>query len=173
MGAIFSLLNSPLIHGNVLITDACDLPLGLEDGRVTKQALSASSMYNYYYGPWSGRLQARNQGSTRGGWVAKYNNQKQWLQVDLGTISRVKRIATQGRYDASQWVTSYTVSYSLDGIKFYPYKEHGKTRVRSLTKSLSTQTPYSALAKRAFSTQTELPSFTSEGDTSFMIFTME
>ena len=86
-------------------------------------------MYNHYYGPWCARLQARNHGSTRGGWIAKYNNRKQWLQIDLGTAARVKRIATQGRYDANQWVKSYTVSFSHNGVKFYPYKQGGATRV--------------------------------------------
>lgn len=110
-------------------TDPCDVPLGLQDGRVTSSMLTASSMYNHYYGPWSARLQARNHGSTRGGWIAKYNNNKQWLQIDLGAKSRVKRICTQGRYDANQFVKSYTVSYSQKGDKFVPYTEGRKIRV--------------------------------------------
>ena len=87
-------------------------------------------MYNHYYGPWSARLQAQNRGSTRGGWVARYRNTRQWLQVDLGTVSLVKRIATQARYDANQWVTSYTVSYSNNGVRFFPYKQSRRTKVR-------------------------------------------
>ena len=106
-------------------TDPCDVPLGMEDGRVTKGMLTASSMYNHYYGPWSARLQARNHGSVRGGWIAKYRNSHQWLQIDLGIATRVKRIATQGRYDANQWVKSYTVSYSNNGVRFFPVK-HGR-----------------------------------------------
>ena len=105
--------------------DRCDVPLGVRDGRVTRAMFTASSMYNHYYGPWSARLQAQNHGITRGGWVAKYRNTRQWLQIDLGTTSRVKRIATQGRYDANQWVKSYTVSYSNNGVRFYPYR-HGR-----------------------------------------------
>ena len=62
----------------------------------------------------------------------RYNNARQWLNIDLGTMSRVKRISTQGRYDADQWVTSYAVSYSVDNIKFYPYKEKGRIKVRSI-----------------------------------------
>lgn len=90
---------------------------------------TASSMYNRYYGPWSARLQARNRGATRGGWLARVNNNRQWLQIDLGARSVVKRISTQARYDANQWVTSYTVSYSNNGVRFYPYKENRRTRV--------------------------------------------
>ena len=91
--------------------------------------LTASSMYNHYYGPWNARLQARNRGQTRGGWIAKYRNRKQWLQVDLGVVTRVKRIATQGRYDANQWVKSYTLSYSNNGIRFIPYRRGRRVQV--------------------------------------------
>lgn len=55
----------------IYLLDPCDVPLGMEDGRVTKQAVTASSMYNYYYGPWNARLQSRNHGYVRGGWIAK------------------------------------------------------------------------------------------------------
>ena len=104
--------------------------MGLQDGRITRGMLTASSMINHYYGPWSSRLQARNHGQYRGGWVAKYRNTKQWLQVNLGTVAIVKRIATQARYDANQWVKSYTLSFSNNGVKFYPYKQGRTIRVR-------------------------------------------
>ncbi|XP_068726462.1 lactadherin-like [Montipora capricornis] len=110
-------------------TDLCDVPLGMQDGRITPSMLTASSMINHYYGPWSARLRARTHGSKRGGWVAKYRNANQWLQIDLGVKSRVKRICTQGRYDANQYVTAYTVSFSEKADKFVPYKEGRKTRL--------------------------------------------
>ncbi|XP_020631519.1 coagulation factor V-like [Orbicella faveolata] len=109
--------------------DKCDVPLGIQDGRITQSMMSASSFYNRYYGPWSARLQARNHGATRGGWLARVNNNHQFLQIDLGAKSVVKRISTQGRYDANQWVTSYTLSYSQNGVRFYPYRENRRTRV--------------------------------------------
>ena len=39
-------------------------------------------------------------------------------QVDLGTLRRVTRIATQGRQDAPQWVTSYKLAYSTTGATY-------------------------------------------------------
>jgi len=108
----------------------------MQDGRVTKGMLTASSMYNHLYGPWSARLQARNHGSTRGGWIAKYRNAHQFLQIDLGIATRVKRIATQGRYDANQWVKSYTVSYSNNGVRFFPVK-HGRRVKVTLQKTFT------------------------------------
>lgn len=113
----------------LLVVDKCDVPLGIQDGRITQSMMSASSFYNRYYGPWSARLQARNHGATRGGWLARVNNNRQWLQIDLGAKSVVKRISSQGRYDANQWVTSYTLSYSQNGVRFYPYRENRRTRV--------------------------------------------
>ena len=44
--------------------------------------------------------------------------------MDLGKKLEVTAIQTQGRYDANQWVMSYTVSYSNDGKTFYPYQNH-------------------------------------------------
>ena len=60
---------------------------------------------------------------------ARYNNARQYLNIDLGTISRLKRIATQGRYDADQWVTSYAVSYSMNNVRFIAYKEGRRIKV--------------------------------------------
>ena len=105
------------------------MPLGMEDGRITKSRLRASSMYNTYYGPYNARLQARNYGSTRGGWIAKIRNTQQWIQVDLEKVATLKGVATQGRYDANQFVRSYLVTYSRNGRRFVPYREGRRTRV--------------------------------------------
>ena len=98
-------------------------PLGMQDGRITDSRLTASSMYNRYYGPWSGRLQGRKEHGRKGAWIARSNNRRQWIQVDLETMARVKGIAIQGRYDANQFVKSFALSFSRDGSKFYSYKE--------------------------------------------------
>ena len=114
------------------------MPLGMEDERITKLHLRASSMYSITYGPWRARLQSRNTGGS-GGWVSKYNNRNQWIQADLETLARVKRIATQGRYEAAQWVSLYKISYSINGIKFYPYTENRKVKVGKLRRCIWTR----------------------------------
>jgi hypothetical protein len=38
-----------------------------------------------------------------------------YLQIDLGSAQVVTSVSTQGRADAGQWVTSYSVSFYLDG----------------------------------------------------------
>ena len=42
--------------------------------------------------------------------------------VDLGKVTKVTRLATQGRSDAGWWSKSYSLEYSEDGGVFKPYK---------------------------------------------------
>lgn len=67
------------------------------------------------------------------GWHARNGacNQSQWAQVDLGTTQVITAVRTQGRGDNgyNQWVTSYKVAYSLDGVTFTTYKENGSDYV--------------------------------------------
>jgi len=111
--------------------DRCDMPLGLEDKRVHNKMMRASSYYNYYCGPWNGRLNGRRYGRYGGAWCAKRRDRRQWLQIDFGALAKVYRIASQGRQNSAQWVTSYSLSYSKNGYKFVTYKERGRTKVSS------------------------------------------
>lgn len=52
-------------------------------------------------------------------------DQRQWLQLDAGSLIILAGIQTKGRYDANEWVTSYTVSVAMDGVNFVPYEENG------------------------------------------------
>ena len=61
-------------------------------------------------------------GSFGGGWAAQYNDANQFLEIDLDEVTKVTRIATQGRLDAAWWVKTYTLSYSEDGGTFKDYK---------------------------------------------------
>ena len=103
----------------------------MQDERISKQHLRASSMYDIHHGPWRARLNRRTSGG-RGAWTAKHNNRKQWIQVDLGAVSKVKGVATQGRYEANQWVTSYTLAHSIDGNTFRRYRDGRSIKVNVL-----------------------------------------
>ena len=62
-------------------------------------------------------------GSFQGGWVSQYADAYQFLQIDLGKVTKVTRIATQGRADAGWWSKTYTLEYSEEvGATFKPYK---------------------------------------------------
>lgn len=91
--------------------------------------IRASSYYNYYCRPASGRLNGRRAGRYGGAWCAKRSDRRQWLQVDFGAIAKVSRVATQGRQNSAQWVKSYYLSYSRNGYRFITYKENGRAKV--------------------------------------------
>lgn len=88
-------------------------------------AFSASSIAGSKNGPERARLNVQGSGA----WVAKANNGSQWLQIDLGELVRVTKVATQGRRDADHWVTQFSLSYSLDGTHWAEYKENSVKRV--------------------------------------------
>ena len=64
-----------------------------------------------------------------GAWCARTNDVKQWLKVDFEKQVKIRRISTQGRHSASQWVTSYTLSYSQDDLFFDEYRSNGERKV--------------------------------------------
>lgn len=124
--AVSKLFNTISIN---FFPDKCKMPLGLEDFRLDSGALTASSYVNYNHGPERARLNWPSGHSRAGGWVAKVRNSNQWLQVELDRPAKITGVATQGRYDAYQWVTTYTVSYSMDGKAFKLYLEYGRNKV--------------------------------------------
>lgn len=59
----------------------------------------------------SGRLNSQK------AWVPKTEAQgKEYLEMDLGTAQSVAGVVVQGRRDQPQWVTSFQVTASIDGI---------------------------------------------------------
>lgn len=66
-------------------------------------------------------LSYKSLGNYGSAWLSQFQDNKQFLQIDLGVITKVTRIAHQGRADAGWWTKSFTLSYSNDGAKFTPY----------------------------------------------------
>lgn len=54
----------------------------------------------------------------KGAWSPFWNDLGQWIQVDLGEITMVTKVATQGGQEEAQWVTEFKVSYSVYGGHF-------------------------------------------------------
>lgn len=50
-------------------------------------------------------------------------DQDTWLQVDLKEQMEVTAVATQGRYDSWDWVTSYQLLYSDTGRVWKQYRQ--------------------------------------------------
>ena len=98
----------------------------MESGKIPDSRITATSEWNSLYGAANARLNfAKNSGS----WSSKANNLNQWLQVDFKYTATITDILTQGRGRHNQWVRSYTVSYSNDGVNFKPYQKSGKDKV--------------------------------------------
>ena len=110
----------------------CRDPLGMESRAISDAQISASSEWNPYHAAIQGRLNFQAGGGKSGSWSARYNDQNQWLQADLGSSKVVTSLATQGRNGYGQWVTSYKVEYKNDGSPFQSYQEQGVDKVCEL-----------------------------------------
>lgn len=102
----------------------------MENYKIRDTQISASSQWNTYHGPANGRLNFLGVGEQiSGSWSASVNDVSQWLQVDFLHNATVTEIGTQGRHDKYQYVASYRVSYSNDGVNFQFYQQNGQTTV--------------------------------------------
>ena len=108
-------------------TLGCITPLGMESGDITNAQIRASSMLDGNNSPGQARLHQKADGSMAGAWSAQTDDLDQWLQVDLGSYTKVSRVATQGKNGYDQWVTKYKIQYSNDGQNFLVYKEPGNS----------------------------------------------
>ena len=107
------------------MSSGCVKSLGMENQAISDAQLTASSQMDNTHSVGEARLHSKSYGNQGGGWVALKNDLNQWLQVDLGTFTRVTRVATQGREGYDQWVTRYRLQYSDNGDTFHSFKEIG------------------------------------------------
>ena len=103
----------------------CFEPLGMEDGTITDVQVTSSSRLDDNHSPSQARLNFKEEENKAGGWSAQTNDENQWLQVDLGSYTRVTRVATQGLNAKDEWVTRYKLQFSDDGKNFQNYKQQG------------------------------------------------
>ncbi|KAI8498233.1 hypothetical protein Bbelb_241770 [Branchiostoma belcheri] len=97
----------------------CKYPLGMESGAIPYDSITASSTWDVNHESYRGRL---NKVIGAGAWAVRTNTIGEWLQVDLGEMKTVTGIIIQGRsWNADQWVTSYKLQYSVDGLSWITY----------------------------------------------------
>ena len=125
----------------------CEDPLGMESKIITDAQISVSSSFPqtpWFSHSWSFHVwfwEPSNVRLNNFGWRANRDDQNQWIKVDLRRYTKVTRVATQGgrsrNYGVSGWVTNFKILYSLDGVLWQMYKEHGNSnasvKVRSRT----------------------------------------
>ena len=106
----------------------CQGALGMENGKITNNEISASSVYNSNTGASRARLNFIPSGGVSGGWVAAVEDDKPTLTITFSyPFTRVTGIATQGRQDASQWVKTYRLRYSKPNGEKGFYQDPGET----------------------------------------------
>ena len=72
-------------------------------------------------------------------WSAKYQNDGQWMLIDLGSDVLVGGIAMQGRHNKlHQWVITYSVQYWADGESSSDAKHVDSGFVFTVSKSFGT-----------------------------------
>lgn len=113
----------------------------MENGAIADGQITASTIWDSYFVAHAARLRLKPflSSSRIGAWVAgtNYGDLSPWLQVDLGLQFNITRVATQGRQEYPQWVTSYNLQKSDDGVMFdYYMDQEGQRKVRFLNKFL-------------------------------------
>ncbi|XP_038060996.1 uncharacterized protein LOC119731795 [Patiria miniata] len=93
-------------------------PLGMEDGRIPDESITASSFWDNRadHAPPRARLNTKGYA---GAWVEDSGDLSPWIQVDFNGIVTITGLITQGREDNDQWVTEYQVTYSNDAQSWH------------------------------------------------------
>ena len=102
----------------------------MENGAICDRQITASSQRDVNHAARQGRLHSKATRKLKAAWSAANNDDKQWLQIYLGSESIIiTRVATQGGNGLQQWVTGYNLQYSDDKVNFRYYREleHGAT----------------------------------------------
>eukprot|EP00057_Strongylocentrotus_purpuratus_P013275 XP_011667749.1 PREDICTED: lactadherin-like [Strongylocentrotus purpuratus] len=98
-------------------------PVGLESGKVPDSAITVSSEF----GPGVSKQHVRL--NNHSAWVPEGADEDPWLQIEFDSTFVITAIMTQG-WSNDQWVTSYTVSSSMDGASWTDYQDINTTTVK-------------------------------------------
>ncbi|KAM4558199.1 contactin-associated protein-like 5 isoform 1-T1 [Odontesthes bonariensis] len=95
----------------------CNGPLA---SALPDSSFHASSQSSAGYAAFNARLNRRD---GAGGWSPLVTDQDPWLQVDLREQMEVTAVATQGRHDSWDWVSSYLLLHSDTGRIWKQYRQ--------------------------------------------------
>lgn len=96
---------------------------------IPDSSITASTELNIHLQARNARLHYEGGSERIGAWTPNVNNKFQWLQVNLGDWSKVAGVTIQGKHLVNEWVKSFSISYSYDGVLFVDYRENGSKKV--------------------------------------------
>ncbi|XP_068725948.1 uncharacterized protein [Montipora capricornis] len=108
--------------GSFVSGDCIDWDLGMENGLIPDERITASSAYSYAPASF-GRLN-----DVRGSWCT-LDNANSYLQIDLQSLHVICAVSTQGGGVYREWVKKYTLQSSTDNKRWTDYKENGLVKI--------------------------------------------
>ena len=92
-----------------LSVEKCHLPLGLENGDIKDNQITASSYLDELRQPHYGRLRSDSY------WAPEPGDTNPWIQISLSHLKVVSGLVVQGASEAWGWVVDLTVTYTSNG----------------------------------------------------------
>ncbi|GIX94553.1 SCO-spondin, partial [Caerostris darwini] len=90
----------------------CQEPLGMESGTIYDFQITASSSLNPELYPVNARLDSDT------AWAPKLDDSDPYIQVDLIVPTNITGVMTRGRNDANEWVKTYEIEFSDNGLEW-------------------------------------------------------
>ncbi|XP_078374524.1 uncharacterized protein LOC144658076 [Oculina patagonica] len=110
--------------GGLAFTASCTTALGMENGEIKDEQISASSQSSNHARPSLARL---NQRKGLGGWCAGKRDENPYLQIDLQRPDTITKVATQGAN--SNWVEKFSLMFSNDTVHWFDYTVDGLIKI--------------------------------------------
>ncbi|XP_044165893.1 retinoschisin-like [Acropora millepora] len=122
----FSRLVIYLALGVSFVSGVCiHLDLGMGKRLIPDSKITASSELNAETPAKNGRLNYTAGPS----WCAQTNDNNPYLQIDLQSLYVICAVSTQGNSKADEWVETYTIQTSADGVYWTDYDNDGHPKI--------------------------------------------
>ncbi|XP_071530009.1 uncharacterized protein [Panulirus ornatus] len=124
----------------------CQDGLGMEDYSITNDQITASSLMTPDDKPYAARLNAEWAWTAQS--VDEFDEkaaQAEWLQVDLGEVTEVTGVVTQGHPFYQQYVTTFAVQTSETGATWEDVKDEDASFAKQFPGNTDSSTPVTNL----------------------------
>ncbi|ELT93504.1 hypothetical protein CAPTEDRAFT_75410, partial [Capitella teleta] len=96
---------------------------------VPDSRMTASSEHCQYHGAERARIDFRKTGNYDT-WCPSNSDPSEWIQVEFDDLMTVQTVTTTGSLTFTEWIPSYEIHTSLDGVTWTTYMEpFGTTKV--------------------------------------------